>query len=58
MPVAVGAAMLRPMNSTPISVPIAMLATSRPGAHINSLRSSSGIGTCARYTPRIGNSAM
>jgi hypothetical protein len=57
MPVAAGAATLRPMNSTPISVPIEMLATRRPGAHISNLRSSSGIGTCARYTARIGSSA-
>jgi len=45
MPVAVGAAMLSPINSTPISVPIAMLAMSKQGAQISNFSRSSGTPT-------------
>ena len=45
MPVAAGAAMLRPMKRTPISVPMAILATRIPGVHSRNFRSSIGSGT-------------
>jgi hypothetical protein len=42
MPVAAGAAMLSPINKTPISVPIAMLVKSRHGAQISNFCKSGG----------------
>ena len=45
MPVAAGAAILSPINNTPISVPIAMLATSRHGAQISNFCKSNGTPT-------------
>jgi len=45
MLVAAGAAMLLPINSTPMSVPIAMLTMSKPGAQTKSRFRSSGAPT-------------
>ena len=57
IPVAIGAAMLRPMNSTPTSTPTEMAPMSRPGVQSRNFFKRRGTPTCATYTNIIGTRA-